>query len=250
MVSPVIGITCCFNEKTGRIWLTKYYIEAVAAAGGVPVVLPVLAPVSKIKELLSICHGLLLPGGGDIDPLQFGEEPHPNNGEICPQCDYFELQAAVKALELEMPILGICRGAQVLNVAAGGTVCQDIAHEIEKPIKHFQQAPRWHPTHTIIIEPNSKLKGIIGSRVVKVNSFHHQMVGKLGGNFKVSAQAPDGVIEAIEDNGTDKFVLGVQYHPEAMWRNDKYSQNLFKALVNAAKNFNVKQSCINNKSTV
>ncbi|MBM7855360.1 putative glutamine amidotransferase [Desulfohalotomaculum tongense] len=237
MSLPVIGITCCFDEDTGRVWLSKYYIEAVAAAGGVPLILPVLAPNYHVRRMLALCQGLLLPGGGDIDPLLFGEEPQPGSGEICPRCDHFELEIAQKALEEGMPILGICRGAQVLNVAAGGTVCQDITSEIKKPLKHSQQAPRWYPTHTVTVTAGSLLEKILGQKSIKVNSFHHQMVGKLGQNIKISALAPDGVIEAIEHESSNKFVLGVQYHPEVMWKNNSQAMAIFKALIKYANEF-------------
>ncbi|MTI80293.1 MAG: gamma-glutamyl-gamma-aminobutyrate hydrolase family protein [Firmicutes bacterium] len=235
MSSPIIGITSIYDEQKNRIWHTGYYFEAVLAAGGVPIMLPVLAEEKHVSQMLSLCQGLLLPGGGDMDPLLFGEEPHPGNGEICPQCDRFEMAITQEALERDVPILGICRGVQTLNVAAGGTVCQDILEEINSPLKHSQEAPKWYPTHNITTMPGTRIEKIIGSGKTRVNSFHHQMVGRLGENLQVSALAPDGVVEALEHIDSNKFVLGVQYHPEAMWKTDKKARELFIAFIQAAK---------------
>jgi putative glutamine amidotransferase len=237
-MAPIIGITCCYDEQNGRVWLSDHYLKAIIAAGGVPIVLPVVAPVTKVKQMLNLCSGLLLPGGGDIDPLLFNEEPHPLNGSICPQCDTFELPIALHALQAGMPILGICRGAQVINVVVGGTVCQDISSEVEKPLKHMQQAPRWYPTHTIRAVKGSKFEKIIGSEPVKVNSYHHQIVGKLGKNIIASAYAPDGAIEAIELQDDTRFVLGVQYHPEGMCKTDAKAKAIFDHFINAANGYN------------
>lgn len=237
MLAPVIGITCCYDEANRRVWLTDYYVNAVVAAGGLPVIIPVVTPQDKISQLINLCHGILLPGGGDIDPLLFGEHPHPASGSICPQCDGFELSLAEQALKRNMPMLGICRGAQIINVAAGGTVCQDIALKIKEHLKHIQQAPRWYPTHTITAVADSKLANIIGSEPVKVNSFHHQMVGRLGNGLKVAALAPDGVIEAIEHQKPNYFVLGVQYHPEALYERDSKARVLFTSFIQAARQF-------------
>ena len=231
MALPIIGITCCFDEDNGRVWLSRHYLEAVVAAGGVPLILPIVAPLVVIDQLLTVCSGLLLPGGGDIDPLLFGQQPQPASGEICPRCDRFELEITRQALEIKMPILGICRGAQVLNVAAGGTICQDITYKIKEPLKHSQQAPRYHPTHNINIVADSLLAQILGNNVVQVNSYHHQMVDKLGKDLKVAAFAADGVVESIEHVKTDRFVLGVQYHPELMWQTDVKARALFRYFV-------------------
>ena len=234
MTAPVIGITCRFDESAERIWLSKYYAEAVAAAGGVPLMLPVTAPLSAVPQLLNLCAGLILPGGGDIDPLLFGEQPHPAGGEICPAADAFELQAAKVALQKDMPVFGICRGAQVLNVAAGGTVCQDISRQISNPIKHNQAAPKWYPTHTVTPVEGTLFAKLLGTKPIKVNSFHHQMVGKPGSGIVVAAAAPDGVIEAVEHRHK-KFVIGVQYHPEVMYASDRLAFKLFAEFVKSAR---------------
>ncbi|WP_031517918.1 gamma-glutamyl-gamma-aminobutyrate hydrolase family protein [Desulfofalx alkaliphila] len=235
MLKPIIGISCCYDEPLGRLWLNKPYVEAVMAAGGIAVVLPVLNKSSDIDDMLEFCRAVILPGGGDIDPLLFGEEPQAANGEICPYRDGFELELARRAMDRNIPLLGICRGMQVLNVAAGGTVCQDITNQIKNPIKHFQQAPRWYPTHTLTPVEGTRLEKIIGRAPVKVNSYHHQMIGKIGDRFKISAYAPDGVVEAIEDQDNNKFIVGVQYHPETMWKTDAKALALFESLVESAR---------------
>lgn len=237
MLSPVIGISCCYDEDHRRLWLTDYYINAVVAAGGLPFIIPVVTPLNKINQLINHCHGLLLAGGGDIDPLLFGEQPHPAGGSICPQRDSFELSLAKEALKNSRPLLGICRGAQVINVAAGGTVCQDLSLQVKDHLKHQQQAPRWYPTHTITAVRDSQLAEMIGAEPVKVNSFHHQMVGRLGTGLKVAAVAPDGVIEAIEHRQRGYFVLGVQYHPEALYEHDPKARVIFTNFIRAARRF-------------
>lgn len=233
MSAPIIGITARYDYNTARVWLSKYYLDAITDAGGVPLVLPVTAPLNNINRLLNLCDGLLLPGGGDIDPLLFGEQPHPLNGEISPEADAAELYAAKMALEKDLPILGICRGAQVINVAAGGTVCQDIGQEIKNPIKHKQEAPKWYPTHTVTPVKGTLMAKLCNSTSIKVNSFHHQMIGKPGKDIRVSAYAPDGVIEAIEHKNK-KFVLGVQYHPEIMYKTDCYARKIFEEFIKSS----------------
>lgn len=249
MILPIIGVTCCFDNNQGRLWLSENYINAVLNAGGIPVILPVLAPGYQITPMLDMCNGLLLPGGGDIDPLLFGEEPLPANGEICPQRDSFEIEITKQALAKGVPILGICRGAQVLNVAAGGTVCQDIKGIIANPLKHSQEAPRWYPTHTVVPVAGTLFESIVGSEPIRVNSYHHQMVGHLGSDLIVSAFSLDNVVEAIEYRDNKKFVLGVQYHPEGMWKTDQKANALFKRFIDAATAYKNSKKVDNDRKT-
>ncbi|GAB6179598.1 gamma-glutamyl-gamma-aminobutyrate hydrolase family protein [Desulfotomaculum defluvii] len=230
---PVIGITSSYDEQTGRTFLAQYYVDAVEAAGGLPIILPCTLSESNVSSLLKSIDGLILSGGVDVDPLQFGQEPHPNMGEICPERDKFELTLTRQVLAQDLPLLAICRGVQVLNIAAGGTILQDIESNMQSPVKHSQQAPKWYGTHTINISPGSRLSGIWGERIV-VNSYHHQAVGILGEGFVVNARSTDGVVEGIESI-TNSFVLGVQCHPECMWHKDERIFELFKRFVQAAK---------------
>lgn len=231
---PVIGITCAQEPDTGRAYLNRPYYAAVEKAGGLPVLLPPLRPGDGVRAVVDLLDGLLLSGGGDLDPVYFGEEPRPGTGEVAPERDAFEIELTRMALQANLPVLGICRGIQVLNVAAGGSIWQDIGESGPTFLKHMQDAPRWHPTHTIDVEPGSRLAGILGTERVRVNSLHHQAVREPARGFKVVARAGDGIIEALEGTGP-VFVLGVQFHPEWLWERQPVFLNLFAALVEAAR---------------
>lgn len=239
-MQPLIGISCSYDQKEGRYMMAEAYVEAVIAAGGLPVILPGSGNIKKAAPYLKAVKGLILAGGGDVDPAYFNEEPHPNLGEITPNRDRFEIMLIKSALRMNMPILGICRGIQVLNIACGGSVMQHIPAVVKKPLKHSQAAPRDHATHRIFIDKSSILAQILQTNVMRVNSFHHQAVGNPGMGFNISAISNDGVIEAIE-HPKYRFVLGVQWHPECMFIKDKASRLLFKAFVKeAGKSFNEK----------
>ncbi|SHF19374.1 putative glutamine amidotransferase [Desulforamulus putei DSM 12395] len=228
---PVIGITSSYDRESGRTFLSRYYVQAVEAAGGLPLVLPCILSEGMVDKILGAIDGLLLSGGVDVDPLLFGEEPHPAMGDICPQRDRFELALTKRALAMDMPILAICRGIQVLNVAAGGTLCQDIGSAIRNPLKHDQLAPRWYGTHTIHILADSKLAAVWGDTLV-VNSFHHQAVDRVAEGFRATAWSADGVVEGMEST-VHSFVVGVQCHPECMYQDPRILA-LFKSFVEAA----------------
>ncbi|MCF8011854.1 MAG: gamma-glutamyl-gamma-aminobutyrate hydrolase family protein [Clostridiales bacterium] len=231
---PLIGITCSQDDNSNSIYTGRDYMLGVEKAGGVPVLLPA-GDVNNIKYLLEVLHGIVFSGGGDIDPHFFGEEPLPATGEVDPRRDEYELELAHFALAYKKPCVGICRGMQVLNVAAGGTVSQDINLKILNPLKHFQRAPRPYPSHSIKIEKNTWAALIFKNDVIRVNSFHHQVIGSLAPGFKISARSPDGVEEIIEYTGEDEFVLGVQFHPENMLRQNTRFLELFSMLVQQGK---------------
>ncbi len=233
-VKPLIGITCAWDEESGSFCLSRMYIESVEAAGGVPLLLASAADGVSLERMVGAVDGLVLSGGTDVDPAHFGEEPVPAGGELCPERDAFELALAKLALAADMPLLGICRGMQVLNIAAGGDIYQDMASQMEEPLlKHFQQAPRWYPTHGITVLQGTILASLLGSGPARVNSYHHQAVRKVAPGFVVSARSGDGVIEAVEAKGL-LFALGVQCHPEAMWKKHPVFLNLFRKLVEVA----------------
>lgn len=213
---PVIGVTCGSGGEKEQISLDMDYTRAISGAGGLPLVIPPDLPGEALAALLETLDGLLLSGGPDVDPVHFGEEPLPAMGRIDPERDRVELALARLALEAGMPILGICRGAQVLNIAAGGDIFQDLPSQVEGVLKHVQPpTPMTHATHSIRVEAGSRLAAITGQQAFRVNSWHHQAVRRAAPGFAVSAIAPDGVIEAIEKPGAT-FVLGLQFHPESM----------------------------------
>ncbi|SHJ47557.1 gamma-glutamyl-gamma-aminobutyrate hydrolase family protein [Desulfofundulus thermosubterraneus] len=233
---PVIGITCAWDEEKKQFFLSRFYTEAVEAAGGFPLLLPYTKRESSLHIFPELLDGLILSGGGDVDPVHFGEEPLPGCGEISPERDKYELDLARRVLSLGLPVLGICRGAQVLNIAAGGDIYQDIFTQVSGCLKHQQKAPRWSPTHGIIIEENTRLARIFNAGVMRVNSFHHQAVRRLAPGFIVSARSVDGIIEAVESTGPG-FALGVQWHPETMWGRDGRFLGIFAALVDASREY-------------
>lgn len=237
---PVIGLTGNFAE--GETRLVERYYKGIVEAGGVPVVIPPLVDKDVIINTLDSLDGLMLTGGGDINPLWAGEEPSPRLHSINRERDEAELLAVRLAYNRQIPMLGICRGIQVLVTALDGEVEQDIAEGMQAGrltpgghalLKHSQDADRREPTHTVIIEKDSALYGIYGTGTLAVNSFHHQSVRKCGARFKVTAVAPDGVIEAIESSEY-KSIMGVQWHPE--WLEDS-GPALFGWLVGRAVEF-------------
>lgn len=231
-MKPVIGLTCSYEDQADRFFISRNYAAAVETAGGLPIMLG-FHNEKDLTCLMTILDGLILTGGGDVDPVFFGEDPEPACGEITPERDFFETKIARQCLSSGMPVLGICRGMQVLNIAAGGDIYQDIYNRPVNTIKHVQQSPRWYPTHDIEVTGGTMLAKIIGRGKTRVNSFHHQAVRSIAPGFVVSAISPDGVVEGIECPD-QLFALGVQCHPETMWKRYPVFLELFKALVKAS----------------
>lgn len=206
---PVIGISPNYSYEKKEYALNEDYVLAIEKAGGYPIV---LLPHQPLPDFLD---GLLLTGGGDIDPLLFGEEPLHQSGEINPLRDAYEMRICQEALEQNLPMLGICRGMQIMNIVTGGGIYQDIGVQAGTTLKHIQQAPRSYGTHSIFVEDNTLLTDLWENKRTVVNTLHHQSCSTLGKGFIASARSADGLIEAIEH--TDKrFAVGVQWHPEAM----------------------------------
>ncbi len=237
-MKPVIGITPSLQDES--VMLHRDLTHAVFKAGGIPVILPyprfhAHGPRQyDIEGLTERVDGLLLSGGGDIDPTLFGEEPLPGLGQITPDRDRMEIELIQHFMEKDLPVFAICRGCQILNIAAGGTMFQDLYRQRRRLLQHFQHAPRHHASHFITIQTNTLLHTITGLDVYKVNSFHHQAVKDPAPDFIASATSRDGVIEAVESR-RHRFVLGVQWHPENMTETDEMAQNLFEKFVEACR---------------
>lgn len=229
---PVIGIPTDHTAE-GQLTLPAAYAAVVAEAGGLPVLIPALAEPELTACWLERVDGLLLAGGADVDPNHYGEDPLPRLGRITPERDGAELALVRDALAAGMPILGICRGLQVLCVAAGGTLLQDIPSQVPGALKHRQQAPPWYGTHDVAVEAGTLLARLLGEGPLRVNSFHHQAVDLVPPGFQAAAAAPDGVVEAVE-KGDGSFILGVQWHPETMAAYQPRFMALFAGLVEAA----------------
>lgn len=234
MTRPVIGITIGYDQRRAGVHLLRQdYLRSVEKAGGLPLA---LAPLEAglAPELLERLHGLVLSGGSDVDPTLYGEPPHPKLGRVVRERDDFELALTREALRRELPILAICRGLQVLNVATGGTLIQDIPSQVSGAGNHDPERKRWETAHEVRILAGTRLRAILGRDVVAVNSFHHQAVKIPGSGLVVAARsAEDRIVEAIEGPGR-RFVLGVQWHPEGFWNQKENFWSLFEALVAAA----------------
>ena len=235
---PVIGITGNFGAKGCE--LAEGYYTSVLRAGGVPVVIPPYGDVAMLDSLLDRLDGIVLSGGADLNPLFAGAEPVPGLHGVCPQRDEAELRLIRMAYYRQIPMLGICRGIQMLVAALGGEVYQDLGSQYtDAPlIKHDQEMPREYASHTVDIVPDSLLSRIMsGVASLPVNSFHHQAVRTVGPRFRVCAQAPDGVIEAVEST-EHKSLLGVQWHPECfILRGDETMLPIFRWLTAEAANY-------------
>lgn len=241
MSKTLIGISgnILISEKgMERAFVNCDYVNSVIAGGGAPVILPVIDDNEAIEAQMRNIDGLLLSGGYDVNPLLYGEEPTEKQEFIYPEIDEHDIKLIKAAYKMNKPILGICRGIQILNVAFGGTLYQDLSHIEDCFIKHSQNSKRNMAGHTVEILKKSKLNEILGDSI-QTNSFHHQAVKDIAPDFIADAWSKDGVIEGIEMQG-EGFILGVQWHPEGMI--DKYPImiKLFKAFVDAAKNKNLR----------
>jgi putative glutamine amidotransferase len=238
---PLIGITSSTytSPTTGWNYNLAYVavIQAISDAGGLPVIIPVSVSDTVLREIYARLDGVLLPGGGDVDPSYYGAEKHPKTGKPDDQRDHIELQVAQWALDDDLPLMGICRGHQVLGVAVGGTLVQDIPSLIPTEVNHDSpnDQPRDKRIHTVEIDPDSRLASILGTTRVEVNSLHHQSVDAVPPHAAITAYSPDGVVEALE-LPNKKFALSVQWHPEDMYQNDEAMKRLFRAFVEAAAN--------------
>jgi putative glutamine amidotransferase len=234
---PLIGLSTSVTVDTvpERAYTNASYIRAVQQAGGVPVLLPPQLDVDSLETLWSRLDGLVLTGGGDLDPARFGEARHAAVYDVSAARDELELTLSRRALDDDVPVLAICRGIQVLNVALGGTLYQDIPSDIPEALQHSQKAPRHEATHPVkVMGEGTRLGAIVGDLELNVNSFHHQAIRKLGDGLREVAWAPDGVIEGVELPG-DGFVVGVQWHPEELVGHDRAARSLFAAVVDAAR---------------
>lgn len=229
---PRIGIPMRIELSTNRFYLSRFYSEAVAAAGGAPAHISLIPQPEYVEAVVEGLDGILLPGSdSDVDPLRYGQQPHPNLGAVHPIKDETDLLIIAAAERRRIPIFAICFGMQVLNVSRGGTLIQDIGSQAPEAIKHEQGVPRDRPSHRVTLSEQTRLSSITGIDAFAVNSHHHQAIETLGADLVATAWASDGIIEALEDPRADRFVVAVQWHPELGWESDAVSQRLFEAFV-------------------
>ncbi len=235
---PVIGINCAFYNDTEdptkkKLHLYKPYVEAIEKNGGIPLLLPIVEDKEILDYYLSIIDGLLLTGGGGLHPKFQGVDPLPDLKEQNPIRHRFDTLLVTEALKIDLPTVGICRGHQTINAAAGGSLNLSITGLTD--ITHNQPDPRRTATHSIRIKQGSLLSGLLDQDQIMVNSFHQQVVEKPAPGFQASAWSTDGLIEAIESID-HSFILGVQFHPETLTPRAPNWKNIFTRLITVAKN--------------
>ncbi|HET7089709.1 MAG TPA: gamma-glutamyl-gamma-aminobutyrate hydrolase family protein [Anaerolineae bacterium] len=239
---PVIGITALATRyidppHSPMYALNQRYVMAVEASGGAPLMVPPDLDETSMQAIFERLDGWVLSGGGDVDPAYYGESPHAALNEVNAERDRLELSFARQAVEADKPVIGICRGVQVLNVALGGSLVQDIPTQQADSLPHSfdgTRVARDYMAHPVRIESGSLLREVMGVEQAGVNSWHHQSVKRVAASLAVVAQSPDGIIEAVEMPGR-RFVIGVQWHPEWLYDHQPEMKRLFEALVQAAK---------------
>ncbi|MCC6382107.1 MAG: gamma-glutamyl-gamma-aminobutyrate hydrolase family protein [Dehalococcoidia bacterium] len=232
---PLVGLTTSLAMRAPvRAQLNVAYIQAVERAGGLPVLLPPSLGPRALSGLLGRLQAVVLTGGGDVDPARYGEERHPTVEGDLPERDALEEEVVRDAIARNLPILAVCRGQQMLNVARGGSLCQDIPSALPHAVAHAGRDEGDNHLHEVRVEPESRLAAVLGGDRFRVNSRHHQAVARLGDGLVPVAWSPDGVVEGLELPGR-RFALAVQWHPEDMAvAGDAAAMRLFQALVAAA----------------
>ncbi len=218
------------DGDTSRVRLSAAYVTALESAGLIPLIVPPLSHGGAAAAILESVSGLVLTGGEDVDPALYGEKRHEKVRSVNAARDATEAALIEEAKARGKPVLAICRGIQILNVALGGTLIQDIPSQCDTSLAHDEDSPRDSRSHEISIEPGSLIAGAVGTEHCTVNSFHHQSVKRVADGFRVTARSPDGLIEGIESTDADWWVMGVQWHPEEMTDSpEPWDRGLFKA---------------------
>lgn len=244
---PRIGITMRIELETDRFYLARDYSEAVEAAGGVPVHIPLIPRADYIAAVMNTLDGVLLPGSdSDVDPQRYGKEPHRKLGSVHPLKDETDALVIEQVLERGTPLLAICFGMQILNVLRAGTLIQDIEAQVPHAIKHQQGKPRDYRSHRVRLLEGSILSSLAKTESVMVNSHHHQAIENVGNGLIATAWTADEMIEALEAPVDERFILAVQWHPEIGWQDDEFSKSIFQRFVEAAQGF----ASVNNVNNV
>lgn len=236
-MKPVIGISGNILINKGntfsgyrRSYVNQDYVEAILRAGGIPFIIPFNEDLESIREMVEHVDGVILSGGHDVNPYNYGEDPLLKIGEVFPERDVFDMEIYKTAVKFNKPVFGICRGFQIINVVNGGSLYQDLSYADFVKLKHDQQDNPSQATHFVKFEEGTFLRDILGEES-KVNSFHHQILKDVAPGFKVVAKSPDGVVESIQKITEDCFVVGVQWHPEMLSVKYEDSQKVFDEFV-------------------
>ncbi len=234
MKKPVIGILPLIDTEKESYWMLPGYVEGVKEAGGLPVILTFTKDAEDAKAMVQMCDGFVFTGGHDVSPEIYGEEKLPECAETSIERDTVEKMILEEVLDMDKPVLGICRGLQFINAALGGTLYQDLKTYFPSDVRHRQKAPYDAPIHSVEIYKDTPLYEILGKGTIDVNSCHHQAVKDVSDKVRVMAKAPDGLVEAFY-MPDKKFVWACQWHPEYLHKVDENSKKIFKAFVDAAK---------------
>ena len=233
---PVIGLTCSFRTEGGnpQHYLNESYMNAIRHFGGIPLLIPVLALPEEVAMLVGICDGLLLTGGDDLNPARFGEAVLNDTVSVAQERDEAEWAVLDLAVQRNIPIFGICRGIQVMNVYFGGSLYQDIPAQVPSDVAHRMEKPYHRTGHSCKVVPNSPLHALTGVSEFGVNSHHHQAIRDVAPGFISMGQCEDGIVEAVCEP-SKPFCWGVQWHPERIWDIEENSGKLFEAFIAACK---------------
>lgn len=231
-MTKVIGLIPLWDDDKDSLWMLPGYMKSIEACGALPLMLPLTRDPALLDRAFDLCDGLLITGGHDVDPAVYGQPVLPVCGDLCPTRDRMEAYLLDKALQKDIPVLGICRGIQIMNSCLGGTLYQDLPTQHPSGVNHHMAAPYDRPEHPVTVLPGTLLHGILGKTEYGVNSCHHQGVDQAAPGVLISALADDGLTEAIELPGK-KFVLGVQWHPEFSYRKDPDAMKIIAAFVKA-----------------
>ncbi len=233
---PFIALTPYHNLEKDEPYMRPAYLSAVREAGGIPVILPLEPEEADLPQLVNAFDGFLFTGGPDLHPFSFGEETHRCCQNVSPKRDHLELTLLKLVLKAQKPVLGICRGIQLINVCLGGDIYQDIPSQFPEdfPIAHTQPFAFDIPSHAVTVVPDTLLEKIAGNSRIQVNSMHHQAIRKPAPGLKVTGYAPNHLAECVEMPDYPSFFLGVQWHPEYLWQKDPAAKNIFTSFVSSA----------------
>ncbi len=235
-LKPVIGVMPLWDEQRDSLWMLPGYMDGIHQAGGIPVIFPFSGDEAELERLTDMCDGFLFTGGHDVAPEMYGEEPLENLIDSCPKRDEMEPIILRKAIAADKPVLGICRGIQLINAALGGTLYQDLPTQFPSDVVHHATPPYDKRAHDVTITPGSPLHECLRQEMIPVNSYHHQAVRELAPGLASMAVSPDGLTEALY-KPDHRFLWAVQWHPEFSWRTDPNSRRIFRAFVEAAADF-------------
>ena len=233
MSKPIIGVMPLWDDEKSSMWMLPGYFEGISQAGGVPIMLPLSVDKDGLNQLIEMCDGFLFSGGHDVSPEIYNEKPLDNLVSSCIRRDEMEAYILKKAIEIDKPIFGICRGIQFINAALGGSLYQDLPTQHKSEVEHHQTPPYDIPVHKVKIVKDSPLYKCLNTELLEVNSYHHQAVREVAPVLKTMALSEDGLVEALykPDN---KFLWAVQWHPEFSYKTDEKSRMIFKKFVDAS----------------